>query len=70
MSLDTIKSHSWRIQSCSAVTGKNLLQGLDWTVKEVSQRVYYSSTIGWSAIIDTGPVPGLIEFDRKQTVAT
>ncbi|TIB05227.1 hypothetical protein E3P96_01300 [Wallemia ichthyophaga] len=43
LQLDSIKSHTWRIQPCSAVTGENLLQGLDWAVGDCSKRLYYSS---------------------------
>lgn len=38
MQLDAIKSHRWRIQPCSAVTGANLVEGLDWVVKDVAER--------------------------------
>lgn len=43
LQLDTIKSHTWKIQSCSAVIGENLLEGLDWAVSDCSKRLYYSS---------------------------
>jgi ADP-ribosylation factor-like protein 2 len=39
--LDRISLHSWRIQPCSAVTGDNLLTGLDWAVKDVGSRIYF-----------------------------
>ncbi|TFY65971.1 hypothetical protein EVG20_g5118 [Dentipellis fragilis] len=44
LDLRSIKSHEWTIWSCSAVTGKNLLQGLDWVVNNVASRIYYSTT--------------------------
>ncbi|TFK56284.1 GTP-binding protein [Heliocybe sulcata] len=44
LDLDSIKSHNWRIWPCSAVTGNNLLTGLDWVVNDVAGRLYYSST--------------------------
>ncbi|KAG1811226.1 ADP-ribosylation factor family-domain-containing protein [Suillus subaureus] len=44
LDLPGIKSHNWKIWSCSAVTGLNLIQGLDWVVEDVAHRLYYSST--------------------------
>lgn len=41
LELDRVSTHSWRIQPCSAYTGDNLVQGLDWTVKDVANRIYY-----------------------------
>ncbi|KAI8066575.1 ADP ribosylation factor [Gongronella butleri] len=38
--LDEIKTHHWAIQKCSAVTGENLLTGMDWVVKDVASRIY------------------------------
>ncbi len=46
LALDEIESHSWRIQPCSAYTGANLLQGLDWMIDNVSSRIYHYGTIG------------------------
>lgn len=43
LDLPGIKSHQWRIQPCSAVTGDNLFKGLDWVVDDVGTRLYYSS---------------------------
>jgi len=44
LDLPGIKSHNWKIWPCSAVTGLNLIQGLDWVVEDVAHRLYYSST--------------------------
>ncbi|GAK61993.1 GTP-binding protein [Moesziomyces antarcticus] len=41
LELDNVSSHSWRIQPCSAYTGDHLVDGLDWTVKDVADRIYY-----------------------------
>ncbi|KAL1687230.1 ADP-ribosylation factor family-domain-containing protein [Schizophyllum commune] len=41
--LPPIHSHNWKIQSCSAVTGENLLEGLDWVVNDVAGRLYYGA---------------------------
>mmetsp|Transcript_9737 Transcript_9737/g.11097 ORF Transcript_9737/g.11097 Transcript_9737/m.11097 type:complete len:188 (-) Transcript_9737:180-743(-) len=30
----------WGIQSCSAVSGEGLLQGVDWIVSDISERIY------------------------------
>ena len=43
LDLISIKSHHWKIQSCSAVTGDHLVDGLDWVVNDVSNRLYYST---------------------------
>ena len=41
LDLETIKiSHHWVIQPCSAVTGKNLLEGIQWIVNDISQRLF------------------------------
>ncbi len=44
LDLPSIKSHQWRILACSAVTGQNLVEGLNWVVGDVANRIYYSST--------------------------
>ncbi|KAF8607775.1 putative ADP-ribosylation factor-like 2 [Ceratobasidium sp. AG-I] len=41
LDLPSIRSHSWRIQACSALTGENVHSGLEWAVSDVAQRVYY-----------------------------
>lgn len=38
LDLPSIKSHRWRIQPCSAVTGENLIEGLDWVTTDVAGR--------------------------------
>eukprot|EP00040_Diaphanoeca_grandis_P018084 m.95061 g.95061 ORF g.95061 m.95061 type:complete len:185 (-) comp26783_c0_seq2:29-583(-) len=38
--LDDIKTHHWAIQGCSAVTGANLLEGMDWIVDDIASRIY------------------------------
>jgi ADP-ribosylation factor-like protein 2 len=40
LGLDSIKTHHWHIQGCSAVTGANLLDGMDWIVGDVAARLY------------------------------
>ncbi|KAF8590251.1 ARF/SAR superfamily [Ramaria rubella] len=44
LDLRSIKSHHWKILSCSAIIGTNLVQGLDWVVNDVAGRLYYSTT--------------------------
>ncbi|KAI0253044.1 ADP-ribosylation factor family-domain-containing protein [Lactifluus subvellereus] len=53
LDLSGIKSHQWGIVSCSAVTGYNLLEGLNWVVGEVASRLYYSSFTDGATV----PVP-------------
>ncbi|KAH7105268.1 GTP-binding protein [Auriculariales sp. MPI-PUGE-AT-0066] len=43
LQLDSIKSHQCKVQPCSAVTGDNLLVGLNWVVDEVGHRLYYTA---------------------------
>lgn len=40
LGLENIKTHHWAVRACSAVSGKNLLSGLDWLVADVASRLY------------------------------
>ncbi|KAI8893874.1 ADP-ribosylation factor family-domain-containing protein [Globomyces pollinis-pini] len=40
LELDNIVSHHWHIAGCSAVTGENLLAGLDWVVDDIGSRLF------------------------------
>jgi len=40
LELDSIKTHHWRIVWCSAVTGENLLGGIDWLLDDISARIF------------------------------
>ncbi|XP_019630897.1 PREDICTED: ADP-ribosylation factor-like protein 2 [Branchiostoma belcheri] len=40
LELDGITTHHWLIQGCSAVTGENLLQGMDWIIDDISSRIF------------------------------
>ncbi|XP_028329675.1 ADP-ribosylation factor-like protein 2 [Gouania willdenowi] len=40
LALDEIKSHHWSIVGCSAVTGENLLVGVDWILDDISARIF------------------------------
>jgi len=40
LELDKIKMHHWQIVNCSAVTGENLLQGIDWIIDDISKRIF------------------------------
>ncbi|XP_006737164.1 ADP-ribosylation factor-like protein 2 [Leptonychotes weddellii] len=40
LELDSIQSHHWCIQGCSAVTGENLLLGIDWLLDDISSRIF------------------------------
>lgn len=37
---DLFKSHHWEIHPCSAVTGKGLVEGMDWMVKDIASRIF------------------------------
>ncbi|PVF95738.1 putative ADP-ribosylation factor-like 2 [Serendipita vermifera] len=43
LDLRAIKTHNWKILSCSAITGENLFAGLDWAVTDIAGRLYYST---------------------------
>ncbi|XP_054553448.1 ADP-ribosylation factor-like protein 2 isoform X2 [Talpa occidentalis] len=40
LELDSIRSHHWCIQGCSAFTGENLLLGIDWLLDDISSRIF------------------------------
>ncbi|RDW90091.1 uncharacterized protein DSM5745_01866 [Aspergillus mulundensis] len=40
LGLDSIKTHKWTILPCSAITGKNLHEGLNWVVQDAKDRLF------------------------------
>lgn len=38
--LDAIKTHKWAIMTCSAMTGMNLQEGLQWVVQDAKARLF------------------------------
>ncbi|TKA78843.1 hypothetical protein B0A49_01962 [Cryomyces minteri] len=40
LQLDSIKTHKWTIMPCSAMTGLNLQQGLQWIVQDARDRLF------------------------------
>ncbi|KAG5457702.1 MAG: ADP-ribosylation factor-like protein 2 [Olpidium bornovanus] len=40
LGLQSIKTHHWSIQACSAVTGENLVQGMDWIADDIGARIF------------------------------
>lgn len=40
LDLDSIKTHKWTILPCSAMTGKNLNEGLEWVVQDAKDRLF------------------------------
>nr|ACO11606.1 ADP-ribosylation factor-like protein 2 [Caligus rogercresseyi] len=40
LDLSIITTHHWMILDCSAVTGHNLLPGMEWLVNDVSSRIF------------------------------
>ncbi|KAJ8338041.1 hypothetical protein SKAU_G00370070 [Synaphobranchus kaupii] len=40
LALDSIKTHHWCIIGCSAVTGENLLPGVDWLLDDIGARIF------------------------------
>ncbi|XP_062502212.1 ADP-ribosylation factor-like protein 2 isoform X2 [Corticium candelabrum] len=40
LDLDSIRSHHWHIQWCSAVSGEKLLDGIDWIIADIASRIF------------------------------
>ncbi|KAL3271434.1 hypothetical protein HHI36_021920 [Cryptolaemus montrouzieri] len=40
LELDKIQTHHWNIIWCSAVSGDNLLKGIDWLVDDIASRIF------------------------------
>ncbi|KAG4027568.1 hypothetical protein MFRU_029g00910 [Monilinia fructicola] len=40
LELDAIRTHKWHIINCSAITGKNLKEGLAWVVQDSKERLF------------------------------
>jgi len=40
LSLENLKTHHWSIFGSSAVTGGNLLRGIDWLLDDISCRIF------------------------------
>ncbi|KAI9764774.1 MAG: ADP-ribosylation factor-like protein 2 [Geoglossum simile] len=40
LQLDSIKTHKWTIVRCSAITGENLKEGLQWVVQDAKERLF------------------------------
>ena len=38
--LDAMKTHHCRALNCSAMTGENLLKGIDWMLDDISDRIF------------------------------
>jgi ADP-ribosylation factor-like protein 2 len=44
--------------SCSAVTGYNIIEGINWAVEDVAGRLYYGATFGAAPpIFEQAPPP-------------
>ncbi|KAJ2161624.1 ADP-ribosylation factor-like protein 2 [Coemansia sp. RSA 552] len=40
LGLDALTTHHWCIKPCSAVTGDNLLEGLQWMIRDIAAHIY------------------------------
>jgi len=40
LNLENLKTHHWSIFGSSAVTGDNLLRGIDWLLDDISCRIF------------------------------
>lgn len=40
LELEAIRTHRWRILTCSAVTGTNLNEGIEWVVRDAKDRLF------------------------------
>ena len=62
LDLPEIRSHHWKIQPCSAVTGENVQTGLEWAVSDVAQRVYWG-VVDDHTLSRVSAEPGVIVSD-------
>ncbi|KAF8314605.1 GTP-binding protein [Cantharellus anzutake] len=42
LDLRSIRTHNWKIMPCSAITGQNVAEALEWVVDDVAGRIYYN----------------------------
>ncbi|KAH9394351.1 ADP-ribosylation factor-like protein 2 [Tyrophagus putrescentiae] len=40
LELDKIKSHHWKIFPCSAITGENIIESVNWMIDDISNRIF------------------------------
>jgi len=40
LDLESITTHHWHIQKCSAVTGDGLVEGFEWVVNDIASRIF------------------------------
>ncbi|XP_042216656.1 ADP-ribosylation factor-like protein 2 [Homarus americanus] len=40
LDLNSLKTHHWYILPCSAVTGENLVAGIDWLIRDIAARIF------------------------------
>ncbi|KAL8858161.1 MAG: hypothetical protein Q9178_005338 [Gyalolechia marmorata] len=40
LALDSIKTHKWTIIQCSAITGRNVQEGIEWVVQDAKDRLF------------------------------
>lgn len=40
LQLDGVSTRHWRIGACSAYTGKGLIDGVDWIVRDIASRIF------------------------------
>ena len=55
LALQSIVSHRWTVHPCSAYTGTGLSVGMDWLIKEVAGRLYWSGLGGPTALTELIP---------------
>ncbi|KAK4685732.1 ADP-ribosylation factor-like protein 2, partial [Tremellales sp. Uapishka_1] len=60
LELKSIQSHKWIIHPCSAYTGSGLDEGMDWVVKEVAGRLYWSGLSGPNTVVESRMSPAEI----------
>ncbi|TKX22811.1 ADP-ribosylation factor-like protein alp41 [Elsinoe australis] len=40
LDLESITTHRWKVMTCSAITGQNLTEGLEWVVQDAKDRLF------------------------------
>lgn len=63
-SLHEIKNHDWHIQSCCALTGEGLEEGLDWLTNKLCQKHKLKAS-AFSGKNDGAYITKLPDHDRK-----
>jgi len=65
LKLDSIKTHHWIIIRCSAITGENLQQGLDWVIQRGRDNLF----LYWSILMSLSRITRARQGTSNPTAA-